>query len=165
MGDDVSIPAFKLDHTGLARLFGDLEARIMEIIWQLEEATVGDVLARLGGDPSAGDVLSSALSSSKGVSKGSGQGYHYNTVMTVMSRLADKGVLTRRREGRAHVYAPVQDRAEFMALVSRDVAEGLLREFGALAIAQFIDAADAVDPELLAELRRRVEQKTEDSHE
>ena len=135
MGDDTSIPAFKLDHTGLARLFGDLEARVMEIIWQLEEATVGDVLARLGGE------------------------YHYNTVMTVMSRLADKGVLTRWREGRAHVYAPVQDRAEFMALVSRDVAEGLLREFGALAIAQFIDAADAVDPELLAELRRRVEEK------
>ena len=164
MGDDVRIPAFKLDHTGLARLFGDLEARIMEIIWQLEEATVGDVLARLGGDSSAGPSTALRQGSGQGPEGASGQGYHYNTVMTVMSRLADKGVLTRRREGRAHVYAPVQDRAEFMALVSRDVAEGLLREFGALAIAQFIDAADAVDPALLAELRRRVKQKTEDSH-
>lgn len=137
MGNEVSIPAFKLDHSGLARLFGDLEARVMDIIWQLQEATVGDVLARLGGE------------------------YHYNTVMTVMSRLAEKGVLIRRREGRAHVYAPVEDRDEFLARVSREVAEGLLREFGSLAIAQFIDAADAVDPELLAELRRRVEQKAE----
>lgn len=139
MRDEMSIPAFKLDHTGLARIFGDLEARVMEIIWQLEEATVGDVLAQLGGD------------------------YHYNTVMTVMSRLADKGVLTRRRTGRAHVYAPVEDRDAFLARVSRDVAEGLLREFGTLAIAQFVDAADAVDPELVAELRRRVEEKTGDN--
>ncbi len=141
MGGDVSISAFKLDHAGLTRLFGDLEARVMEIIWQLREATVGDVLARLGDE------------------------YHYNTVMTVMSRLADKGVLTRRREGRAHVYTPVEDRDAFLARVSRDVAEGLLREFGTLAIAQFIDAADAIDPNLLAELRRRVEQKTEVCYE
>ncbi len=137
MRDEVHIPAFKLDHTGLARLFGDLEARVMEIIWQLGEATVGDVLARLGDE------------------------YHYNTVMTVMSRLADKGVLTRRREGRAHVYAPVEDRDAFLARVSREVAEGLLREFGMLAIAQFVNAADAVDPDLLAELRRQVQRKAE----
>jgi predicted transcriptional regulator len=135
-----SVQAFKLDHTGLARLFGDLEAQIMEIIWRLEEATVGDVLARLGDD------------------------YHYNTVMTVMSRLADKEVLTRRREGRAHVYAPVEDRDAFLARVSRDVAEGLLREFGAVAIAQFVDAAGAVDPELVAELRRQVQQKSESTN-
>lgn len=139
MRDEASIPAFRLDHTGLARLFGELEARVMEIIWQLEEATVGDVLTRLG------------------------DGYHYNTVMTVMSRLADKGILTRRREGRAHVYTPVEEREAFLARVSRDVAEGLLREFGALAIAQFIDAASTVDPALVAELRQRVrDQANED---
>lgn len=147
MRDEVSIPAFKLDHTGLARLFGDLEARVMEIVWQLEEATVNDVLARLGDAPSTG----------------SGQRYHYNTVMTVMSRLADKGILTRRREGRAHVYVPVEERDAFLARVSRDVAEGLLREFGAVAIAQFIDAASTVDPALVAELRQRVrDQANED---
>ncbi|MFQ5855602.1 MAG: BlaI/MecI/CopY family transcriptional regulator [Anaerolineae bacterium] len=135
MRDEVSIPAFKLDHTGLARLFGELEAQVMEIVWQLDEATVNDVLIRLSDE------------------------HHYNTVMTVMSRLADKGILVRRREGRAHIYEPVEDRDTFLARVSREVAEGLLREFGAVAIAQFVDAADAVDPELLAELRRRVQEK------
>lgn len=139
MDDQTRIPAFRLDHTGLARLFGELEARVMEVIWQLREATVSDVLARLGDE------------------------YHYNTVMTVMSRLTDKGILTRRREGRAHVYAPVEDRDVFLARVSRDVAEGLLREFGSLAIAQFVDAADAIDPQLLAELRRRAREKAEGS--
>jgi len=140
MGDQRSILAFKLDHTGLARLFGELEARVMEVIWQLEEATVGDVLARLGDE------------------------YHYNTVMTVMSRLMDKGFLTRRREGRAYIYSALEDREAFLARVSRQVAEGLLRDFGRLAIAQFIDAADAVDPELLTELRRQAQEKAEGRH-
>lgn len=131
----VSVQAFKLDHTGLTRLFGDLEAQVMEIIWQLGEATVGDVLARLEGE------------------------YHYNTVMTVMSRLADKGMLIRRREGRAHVYVPAEERDVFLAQVSREVVEGLLRDFGPLAIAQFVNAADAVDPGLLVELRRCIEER------
>lgn len=142
MQDEVSIPAFKLDHTGLTRFFGELEARVMEIVWQLEEATVNDVLDRLGDDQ-----------------------YHYNTIMTVMSRLTDKGILTRRREGRAHVYAPVEDRDIFLTRVSHDVAEGLLREFGAVAIAQFVDAASSVDPQLIAELRRRVQGDSGDAHE
>jgi len=135
MGDQRGVLAFKLDHTGLARLFGELEAQIMEVVWELGEATVSDVLTRLGDE------------------------YHYNTVMTVMSRLADKGFLTRRREGRAYIYAPVEDRETFLARVSRQVAEGLLRDFGHLAIAQFIDAADAIDPQLLEELRRRAHEK------
>lgn len=135
MGHESSVSAFKLGQTGLGRLFGELEAQVMEIIWQLEEATVSDVLARLGEE------------------------YHYNTIMTVMSRLAEKGMLSRRREGRAHLYMPVESRAEFLAHVSRDVAEGLLREFGAVAVAQFVDAADAVNPDLLAELRRHLQEK------
>lgn len=137
MGGRRGVITFRLDHTGLARLFGELEARIMEVVWERGEATVSDVLARLG------------------------EAYHYNTVMTVMGRLVDKGVLTRRREGRAYVYTAVEDRDAFLARVSRQVAEGLLRDFGRLAIAQFIDAADAVDPQLLEELRRRVREKVE----
>ncbi len=137
MSERRGVIAFRLDHTGLARLFGELEARIMEIVWERGEATVSDVLARLG------------------------EAYHYNTVMTVMGRLVDKGILTRRREGRAYVYAAVEEREAFLARVSRQVAEGLLRDFGHLAIAQFIDAADAIDPQLLEELRRRVREKVE----
>ncbi|HEY65681.1 MAG TPA: BlaI/MecI/CopY family transcriptional regulator [Caldilineae bacterium] len=138
MGDEANIPAFKLGHTGLARIFGELEAQIMDVIWRLEEATVGDVVTHLEGD------------------------YHYNTIMTVMNRLVDKGFLVRRREGRAYIYSAVEDREAFLARVSRQVAEGLLRDFGRLAIAQFVDAADAIDPDLLDELRRLAGQKPEE---
>jgi predicted transcriptional regulator len=75
----------------------------------------------------------------------------YTTVMTVMSRLADKGALVRRREGRAYLYeAAVEDAA---ALAVR----GVVREFGSSALAHFIEEARG-DPKL----RRRLERLLED---
>ncbi len=136
MGEEASIPAFKLGQTGLARIFGELEAKIMDLIWQLEEATVNDVVAHLDGS------------------------YHYNTVMTIMNRLVEKGFLKRRREGRAYIYSAVEDREAFLARVSRQVVEGLLQDFGRLAIAQFIDVADAIDPDLLNELRHLADHRS-----
>ena len=39
----------------------------------------------------------------------------YTTVMTVLDRLAKKGVVRRERDGRAYRYAPVQSREEMVA--------------------------------------------------
>lgn len=128
-----AVQTFKLDQRGLARIFGELEARIMDVVWELGEPTVADVCERLGDD------------------------YHYKTVLTVMNRLVDKRVLTRRRIGRAYSYTPVESREAFLARVSRNVVEGLLQDFGHLAIAQFVSAVDRIDPESLAELQALIE--------
>jgi predicted transcriptional regulator len=39
----------------------------------------------------------------------------YNTVMTILVRLVDKGRLERQRDGRAYAYRPVQARDEYAA--------------------------------------------------
>ena len=39
----------------------------------------------------------------------------YTTVMTVLSRLAEKGLLIRRKEGRTFEYSPRLKRSEFIA--------------------------------------------------
>ena len=71
----------------------------------------------------------------------------YTTAMTVMSRLAEKGALTRRRQGRGYVYeAAVTDTA---GIAVRQV----VREFGDEAIAHFVEEARA-DPQTLQRLRR-----------
>jgi predicted transcriptional regulator len=131
------VQSFKLDQRGLARVFGELEARIMDAVWRLNEPTVQDVCDHLGGD------------------------YNYKTVMTVMNRLVQKRVLRRRLLNRAYLYSPSEGREDFLKRVSLDVAEGLLRDFGDLAIAQFVNAVDAIDPARLAELERLVHEKTE----
>lgn len=70
----------------------------------------------------------------------------YTTVLTVMSRLADKGALTRTLRGRGHQYAPaVTDEA---ALAVRDV----LAVYGGAALSHFVDQASA-DPSLRDRLR------------
>lgn len=108
----------------------------MEAVWTLGEPTVQDVVEHLGGD------------------------YHYKTIMTVMNRLVDKRVLTRRRESRAFLYAARESRDEFMRRVSRRVVEGLLQDFGEVAIAQFVGAMDEVDPRQLEALERMIHERT-----
>jgi predicted transcriptional regulator len=128
------IQTFRLDQAGLARLFGELEAQIMDAVWHLDGATVQDVCDYLGG-------------------------VNYKTIMTVMNRLVQKEVLIRRRRGRAFVYRPTADRDTFLAKVFRSVAQGLVGDFGELALAQIVDTAGEVDPALLDELEQMIQRK------
>lgn len=77
----------------------------------------------------------------------------YTTVMTVMSRLADKDVLTRRRKGRGYVYEATAKDAAGLAV------RGVLRDFGDAAMAQFLEEAKA-DPEALSRLRRLLREES-----
>ena len=76
----------------------------------------------------------------------------YTTVMTVMSRLAGKGILARSRSGRRFVYAPVAADAAEIAV------RGVLAEFGDAALARFVERAE-LDPRLRERLRRLMEQQ------
>ena len=81
-----------------------------------------------------------------------GTGLAYTTVMTVMTRLAGKGILARFRSGRRFVYAPVAaDTAEI-------AVRGVLAEFGDAALARFVERAE-LDPRLRERLRRLMEQE------
>lgn len=112
----------------LEKILGPLEADVLRALWAAERPiSVRDVLERLN--------------------EGRSKPYAYTTIMTVLSRLAEKGILSRRRRGRGYVYeAAVRDPAE---IAVRDV----LRDFGQTAVAHFVEEARA-DPELLARLQR-----------
>jgi predicted transcriptional regulator len=69
---------------------GDLQKAVMEIVWELGEATVNQVRDKLGRrKPLA-----------------------YTTVLTVMQKLDKAGWLAHREEGRAYVYRPTRSRDE-----------------------------------------------------
>jgi predicted transcriptional regulator len=112
----------------LSKVFGPLEAEVMRVVWKAHApVSVRDVLAQLNRRRSP--LLA------------------YTTVMTVMSRLAGKGVLTREVDGRGYRYAAaLPDEA---AIAVREV----VRDFGEAAIAQFVDEARA-DPKLLRRLQK-----------
>jgi len=50
----------------------------------------------------------------------------YTTVMTTLDRLYKKGILTRRKIGRAFVYRPAVSREEFQGEMAGGVLQGLL---------------------------------------
>lgn len=73
---------------------GELERKVMERLWDTAEPqSVRDVHHALAADRELA----------------------YTTVMTVLDRLAKKGVVRRERDGRAYRYAPVQSREEMVA--------------------------------------------------
>lgn len=106
----------------------------MDVLWRRGEGTVQDVCDWLGPEE-----------------------HNYKTVMTVLNRLASRGVLTRHREGKAFVYRPAKSRAAFLAEMSRGVMAGLVRDLGGAAVAQFVDVLDEVAPEQLAQLAALVD--------
>lgn len=130
---------FKLAGHGVERVLGELESRIMEAVWEHVALTVKEIHAALGGES------------------------HYKTVLTVANRLVEKGLLLREEppEGRAFRYRAAQNREAFVDRISTGVATGLVTEFGRPALAQFVQAVDAIDPAYLDELERLVRELKE----
>ncbi|MCB9101512.1 MAG: BlaI/MecI/CopY family transcriptional regulator [Anaerolineales bacterium] len=136
MPQELPIQSFKLDEKGLTHIFGELEAKLMEAVWALDQPTVQDVIDHLGGK------------------------LNYKTTMTVMNRLVDKGILSRRKIGRAFVYAGTASREELLASVFDKMVRGMFGEdFRQIALAQMIETADAIDDQLLDDISHLIEQR------
>lgn len=116
-----------------SRLLGPLESEVMALLWRSGRAmSVREVLEELNASRRP------ALA--------------YTTVMTVLTRLAEKDVLKRTPEGRGYIYEPVVPNAAALAV------RGVMRDYGEAALAHFVDQARD-DPELLARLERLMEQQ------
>lgn len=116
---------------GVEKLLGELENAIMDILWVQGEATVRQVLAELNRTRSLA----------------------YTTVLTVMSRLVDKGLLKQNKTGRAHLYRPAMSREAYAAETAGQVIRSLVEDFGDIALAQFSQELEGLDPERLAALK------------
>jgi len=111
----------------------DAEHRIMEIIWQKGSATVADVAEALAGK----------------------DGTAYTTILTMMRILREKGYLTCRKAGRAHVFAPKVDRET----VVRKAVRQLLAKFFAGSPGELVLSflrEEEISPRELDELKRRI---------
>lgn len=116
----------------------------MEAVWALGPSTVSDVLEHLN----AADDRDLA----------------YNTVMSVMARLADKGYLTTSgKRGKAFVYEAVSDRDGFLKIRAVELSTPLLASLGSIGVAGFIESAANVDERLLDDMERLLKEKREGS--
>ncbi|WOX16676.1 BlaI/MecI/CopY family transcriptional regulator [Streptomyces sp. N50] len=109
------------------RARGELESGVLAALYGADEAqTARQVKDRLPGDLA------------------------YTTVLTILSRLYDKGMLVRRRAGRGYAYAPARDEATHTAERMRSLLEhGTDRE---AVLTRFVSELSAQDEQLLQRL-------------
>jgi predicted transcriptional regulator len=113
-------------------MLGPLEAEVMEIIWIRGTALVSEV--------------EEVLNKRRTVPLA------YKTVLTICTRLSDKGILAHEKEGRAFRYYPTMTQTEFVAAQAAKASDALLSRFGDVALSSFVDQV-AADPEQLVALR------------
>ena len=111
-----------------------LEREVMEELWDRDQATVRQVL----------EALNARSEKSRA----------YTTVMTIMRRLDEKGVLERERDQRTDVYRATLSREEYAQARAGAEIGALVDEFGDVALLHFARQVDALDPERRAALER-----------
>ncbi|WP_050180044.1 BlaI/MecI/CopY family transcriptional regulator [Domibacillus robiginosus] len=136
----MKIQSFKFNERGLNRFFGPLEAKIMDVLWCGGEKSIKDVQHELEKEKAT----------------------NFNTVMTVMNRLVDKGILTKRLEGRTSMYWPVLTREEFVNTQSKEMTQELVDEFGSVVVSHMIEALDEADDQLVAQLEQKIKEWKKD---
>ncbi|MFG2650451.1 BlaI/MecI/CopY family transcriptional regulator [Streptomyces sp. NPDC048436] len=111
---------------------GELEAQVLSALRAAEgPATAGWVQERLGADLA------------------------YTTVVTILTRLLEKGAVTRERAGRSFAWTPSSDEAGLAARRMRKVLDGESDREAVLA--SFLTALPPGDERLLRELLRQAE--------
>ncbi|TNC25845.1 BlaI/MecI/CopY family transcriptional regulator [Amycolatopsis alkalitolerans] len=103
---------------------GELETEVLAALWNRRgPMTAADVQQGLGGDLA------------------------YTTVVTILTRLSDKGAVTREKQGRSYLYAPVEDEA---GLAARRMGKLLdAHPDRARVLARFVSNLSSADEETL----------------
>jgi predicted transcriptional regulator len=112
---------------------GELEAAAMDVVWER------------GGWVSVSEVRT-ALTKDRPLS--------YNTVLTIMVRLFEKGRLERRKDGRAYLYQPVQSRERYTASRMEQILDTTADRPAALA--SFVDSLGESDRRQLRRMLDRL---------
>lgn len=128
----------RLSADGLAKVLGDLEARVMQAVWAI-------------GRPASARVVHARVAKRHKV--------ELLTVITVLNKLVAKGLLRRAKHEALFHYAANLTEDEFMAHASRRVVEGILSLGPEAVTASLVDVLAERDPEQLAELGRLIRRR------
>jgi predicted transcriptional regulator len=117
----------------------DAELRLMEVLWRTPDATVNDVVERVGAPPLS-----------------------YSTVLTTLRILERKGYVAHEEVNRAYVYRPLVARDE---AASKDVGHVLKRFFAGkpLDLAMRLVERDRPSREELQRLRALIDRYEDDA--
>jgi predicted transcriptional regulator len=133
---------FKSSNEILENTLGALERQVMTVVWKHGEISVRATCERLDA------------------------GIAYTTVMTTMDRLFKKGLLARRKVGRAFLYRAAATQKEMEGAVATELVQSLLQRDGCEplpVLSSLVDAVSDRDRALLDELERLIREKRRQS--
>jgi predicted transcriptional regulator len=116
-----------------ARVLGDLEQDVMNLLWDEAPLAVREVQRRVARGKLA-----------------------YTTLMTTLDRLYKKGLLAREKVGLAFVYRPAIDREEYQRRVVEATVAPLLEASSSAVLAAFVDVAAGISEANLDQLSKLI---------
>ena len=116
-----------------ARVLGDLEQGVMELLWGHPPQSVREVQRKIERGKLA-----------------------YTTIMTTLDRLFKKGLLAREKVGIAFVYRPAIDREEYNRRVVEAAVTPLLEQGSRAVLAAFVDVAADLSDDNLKQLEKLI---------
>ncbi len=134
----ITLRGFKPDARGVKQVLGELEADVMNLLWQQPNQSVVQVEERLRRKR---DIA-------------------HTTVLTTLDRMHRKGYLSRKKQGKAFIYSPRYTREEFERGLAQEVLSALLVGMGEPVLSTFIDLVGEDDGKL-DKLEALIKQKRE----
>ena len=122
----------------------NLEAEIMKIVWDKQEVTVREVHESMLKKEIA--VKESGFTP-------------YTTVMSTMTHLADRGVLTQKRVGKTFVYTAAMDKEQLSGSLIKTVANTLLDGTSRQLIFKFLSGVQQLSNENIEKLLEKLDEK------
>jgi predicted transcriptional regulator len=121
----------------VAPLTGELQTQVMAVVWRLGRATVEQVRSAL--PPRYRGA--------------------YNTIQTVLNRLADRKLLSRHKVGNAFEYRPLVSEADYLSRSIAQTLAGASKAAREAALAQLIGGLEDHELTDLRELARRMNER------
>ncbi len=115
--------------------FGELELLIVKAIRTLGRATVRDIYQNLGNEGS------------------------YTTVMTVMSRMADKGELVREKEGKQYVYWVGSSNDSPSKNILQRIQDKIFGGKSTAMVSYLLESDEAISDQELAEIEQLIQKR------
>jgi predicted transcriptional regulator len=113
----------------------DAEARLMNVLWEKQQATVGEVVAALRPR----------------------QRVAYSTVQTLLRILEEKKYVAHQKEGRAFIYRPLVDRKQARRRALTHLVSRLFEGSPSLLVLNVLED-ERLDPDELRRVRQLIEE-------
>ncbi len=120
------------------KVLGNLESEVMDIVWQSHS-------------PISVREVTESLQTKRSIA--------YTTIMTIMGRLVEKGLLSRRLYGTSYLYQPRLSREKFMAKAVHNIFTTAVSSLGEEVATYFAKEIQRLNPKKRKELLKILNKK------